>query len=268
MPNWVMNRLVIKGRDANKVANKILSKDTDKNKEYMDFNNIDKMPETLNIVCGSCTTPAAEYYLACLNPNQPDITSKYVKKVSEKEFAKIVKDVNKPNKERKIYGENIFGVQARDFDTLGSEKGYINYGKTIVENRINYGHSTWYEWGNAHWGVKWNASDSRVIRDKNKVTIHFETPWDGVSKLICKMAEQYKDLKITIDYDFSEEQVAYYEKHMRFEKGELVDGRFYEEESKEAYEHFMEIWGLEDQFRWDEEEGCYKAKWLDDDDDK
>lgn len=265
MPNWVMNRLVLKGKDAKTVADKILSKDTDhNNKEYMDFNNIDKMPESLNCVCGSCTVPALDYYLATINPDMPEYEGE---KLTPAKYKKYLKAINSTPSERQVKGVNEYGITPTDFDAIGNKESYLKYGKTIADNRANYGYSTWYEWSRAHWGVKWNASESRVERCTNEVTIYFETPWDGVSKLICKLAEQYKDLKVTIDYDFSEEQVAYYEKYMHFEKGELVDGCYYDEGSKEAYEHFMELWGLEGEFRWDEEEGRYVPSWEDNDND-
>ena len=262
MPNWVMNRIILTGKDAETVANKILSKDQDTGKEYMDFNNIDRMPESLNCICGSCTTPALEYYLTTINPDMPEYKGE---KLSKAKYTKYLKAVNSAGKERKVYGKNEFGVQPTDFDTFGGEKGYLTYGKTIADNRANYGCSTWYEWSRSHWGVKWNASESRVEHDDDEVIIYFETPWDGVPGLMYRLAQMCKDNQVVIDYDFSEEQMAFYERRMHFEAGEITDGCIYEDGSKEAYEHFMEIWGLEDQFRWDEEEGCYKAKWLDDD---
>lgn len=263
MPNWVMNRIILTGKDAETVANKILSKDAETGKEYMDFNNIEKMPESLNVVCGSCTTPALDYYLATINPDMPEYKGE---KLSKAKYTKYLKAVNSTKKERIVKGVNEFGVQPTDFETMGGEKGYLTYGKTIADNRVNYGCSTWYEWSNSHWGVKWNASESRVERcqDEDKVTIYFETPWDGVTKLMCKLAKMCKDDQVIIDYDFSEEQVAFYEKYMHFEHGELTNGCYYDEDSKEATEHYMEIWGLQDEFYWSEEEGCYKAKWLDD----
>lgn len=262
MPNWVMNRIILTGKDATTVANKILSKDTETGKEYMDFNNIDKMPESLNIVCGSCTIPALDYYLATINPDMPEYKGE---KLSKAKYTKYLKAINTVKKERIVKGINEYGVQPTDFETLGGEKGYLTYGKTIADNRANYGCSTWYEWAHEHWGVKWNASSSRVIRETDEdITIYFETPWDGVTRLICKLAEMCKDNQVIIDYDFSEEQIAFYDKYIRFEHGEVTDGCCYEPDSKEATEHFMEIWGLEDEFYWSEEEGCYKAKWLDD----
>ena len=138
MPNWVMNRLVLVGEDASKVANKILTKSVEDGREFMDFNNIDRMADSLNCICGSCTKPAADYYLAVINPAMTDLHEKKYPKVSKDEFEKMLKEVNKCREET-ILGANKFGVGEEDFKTFGGKDGYLDYGKTVVENRINYG---------------------------------------------------------------------------------------------------------------------------------
>ena len=256
MPKWVMNKLVLKGKEVGRVADEILSRDKDNGKEYMDFNNIIRMPDSLNIVCGSCTAPAAEYYLSSINPNNLDVSGE---KVSEKEYGKILDKINQCYGERKLFGRNEFGVNGEDFDTLGGREGYLNYGKTIIENRMNYGHSTWYEWSRENWGVKWNASSSRVQRDLNEVTIFFETPWEPVTQLMSKIGEKYKDIRL--EYDASEEQTAFYEKRMVMENGKITEGIVYEPDSKEAMEHFMKIWEVENEFVYDPLTDNYISKY-------
>ena len=264
MPNWVMNRLVLTGKRANELADKILSKDVETGKEYMNFNNIDRMPDTLNCVCGSCTAPAAEYYLTAINPTSTLKVRGY-KKVSEDEFAHMLSKINDCYGERKLYGTNEFGVQEDDFNTLGGKSSYLKYGKTIIENRMNYGASTWYEWSREHWGVKWNASSSRVSRGTNEVEIYFETPWDGVARLMAKAGTIIPEVELT--YDCSEEQTAYCEKYMKMKNGRVVDGKIYEPGSKEAVEHFMWLWGVEDEFVYDPKINNYRSRWDTSDDD-
>ena len=244
MPNWVMNKLVLTGKDANKVADRILSQDKETKKEYMNFNNIDKMPDTLNVICGSCTLPAADYYLAAINP---DSTVKHegYDKLGEREFLHTIEQANAcvGNGERRLSGKNEFGVTEADFSSFGGEKAYLKYGKIIVENRINFKASTWYEWSREHWGVKWNASESRVTRETDEVIIYFETPWNGVPGLMRTLGELVQQSDVTIDYDYSEEQEGYMDFHMKMKNGRLVDIRDYEMDSKEAIRHYNEIWG-------------------------
>jgi len=257
MPNWVMNRLVLKGKEAGRVADEILSKDKDSGKEFINFNNIKKMPDSLNIVCGSCTFAAAEYYLSSINPNNPNVKGE---KVSQEEYEKIIKKLNTYGRCREIGGEKEHEIEKSEYEIIGKREGYLNYGKTVVNNLIQYGAPTWYEWNMKHWGVKWNASDSRVQRDINEVTIQFETPWDGVMALMTKVGEKYKDVSLV--YDCSEEQVGLYEKKLVMEKGDVVFAKRYKEGSKEATEHYMEMWGLEHEFTYDPKIDNYRPKWL------
>ena len=213
MPNWVANKLVLTGKDANTLADMLMTTNKENGKEYVDFNNIEKMPETLNCVCGSCTAPAAEYYLATLNPNCLEVEGN---KMSTTDFEELLKKVNECTNfgEKVLSGKNTYGVEAEDFKTIGSKEQYLAYGKQIVDNRINYKASTWYEWSKEHWGVKWNASSSWIDRGLNQVTIYFETPWDAVRKLVNKFIMKNckeKNLKVDARYDYSEEQYGYYE---------------------------------------------------------
>lgn len=124
---------------------------------------------------------------------------------------------------------------------------------------MNYGHSTWYEWSRENWGVKWNASSSRVQRDLNEVTIYFETPWEPVTQLMSKIGEKYKEIRL--EYDASEEQTAFYEKRMVMENGKITEGIVYEPDSKEAMEHFMKIWEVENEFVYDPLTDNYVSKY-------
>lgn len=260
MPNWVMNKLVLTGKEAGRVADKILSRDKETGKEYMDFNNIDRMPDSLNCVCGSCTAPAAEYYLALLNPDEK-IGDVSVKKLTKTEYKKLLAKVNTCYGEKKLSGTNEFGVMSEDFDTLGGKEQYIRYGMQIVENRAKYGHSTWYEWSRDHWGVKWNASSSRVERDLDQVIIYFETPWEDVAQLMVKIGNSAPE--IDIEYDCSEEQIGYYEKKLKMNKGKIIGGYYYDPESKEAMKHGIELWEVEDCYRYNPETDNYESKWDD-----
>lgn len=259
MPNWVMNRLVLTGTKANEIADKILSKD-ENGKEFMNFNNIDRMPDSLNCVCGSPTIPAAEYYLALLNPDC-ELTDESVQKLNKAEYKALLDKVNNLIGERDLTGYNEHGVYGDDFDTLGGKQQFIAYGKQIVENRANYGHSTWYEWSNQHWGVKWNASSSRVSREKDEVEIYFETPWNGVPKVICAIGDMAKDIDVLIEYDYSEEQAGYLEFHAEIKHGHILKVKEYEEGSKAATKHYMKIWGYEDDFIYDPETDNYISRW-------
>lgn len=243
MPNWVKNILVLTGKDANALADKLLAKDTETGEYFVDFNKIDEMPESMECICGSCTAPAADYYLAAINPLMPEIAGK---KITIPEFHKMLKQVNNTTDsfEKELTGTNQFGVDEEDFKQFKDRNGYLKYGKQIVENRINYKASTWYQWSNTHWGVKWNASESYVDRGTDKITIHFETPWAAVRGLIHKfITEQNKDLKVKVKYDYSEEGYGFYEGYDEYTNGEFINSKRYKEESAAAKKHWTKCWG-------------------------
>lgn len=269
MPNWVMNRWVFSGNNARSIADEILSVDKESwnHKLYVDFNKVDKMPGSMDVVCGSLTTPACEYYLSSINPDCPEVAGD---KWSREDFKAYLEKVNANPNCRKLSGTNEFGVQERDFDTLGGGRGYLAYGKTIAENRANYGADTWYEWSRDHWGVKWNASDSKVQFEPQKATIWFKTPWDQPKKLmlqfIQKYSVKYPDTRIKMDW--SEEQLGeYLDGSLEAVNGEIESIKDYEQCSKEAQEHFMELWDMKSDFVYDPKTDKYKPCWEKDEDD-
>lgn len=246
MPNWVANKLVLTGKDANRVADMLMTINKENGKEFVDFNNIDRMPETLNCVCGSCTAPAADYYLSSINPDCLEVEGD---KISTKEFDELLTKVNECNYlygEPLLSGKNKYGVEAADFKTIGSKDKYLAYGKQIVDNRINYKASTWYEWSRAHWGVKWNASSSWIDRGLNEATIYFETPWQDVRRLMRRfITEKCKDLGLKVDarYDYSEEEYGYYEGYDVYKDGVYTNSKQYAEDGKAAKKHWHDTWG-------------------------
>ena len=75
-------------------------------------------------------------------------------------------------------------------------------------NKEIFGHTTWYGWCREKWGVKWNASDSKVgetvkmrSRDLYRVNIYFETAWDIPRGVYEEIAKQHPELKFSITID-------------------------------------------------------------------
>lgn len=68
-----------------------------------------------------------------------------------------------------------------DLAALGRIR-YINY--------LKYGHTDWYDWRNANWGVKWNAVYPEVKTGDSFVSYGFGTPWnmpDGIFRAFEKL---------------------------------------------------------------------------------
>ena len=72
---------------------------------------------------------------------------------------------------------------------------FKKYGKQVCDNRIKYGHETWYEWSYDKWGTKWNACDNVIERKENEVCINFNTAWNPVTKLMKKIGRDNKGIR-------------------------------------------------------------------------
>ena len=68
----------------------------------------------------------------------------------------------------------------------------------------------------------------------------------------------YPELKVT--HDYAEEQVAYYCGKLEYENGKLISRNDYEEDSKEAYEMYFELWGCEDEYVFNPKLNTYVSK--------
>lgn len=65
-----------------------------------------------------------------------------------------------------------------------------------------YGHSDWYNWQIANWGVKWDNSDGAHLTRENKKTAHydFDSPWGPPDIFIKSVAKLYPKLKFVLEY--------------------------------------------------------------------
>lgn len=162
MPNYVANRLVIKG------LSKMDLFITDKNgKRHFDFNKLIKMPRSLEMQDGSMTDKAVAAALQ-------KICRLYFKehRWSDKDVTVLVK-------------ERFFKEEERE--------KYEKEGYKYILNMIKYGYPTWYGWRYANWNTKWNASDTVFVNDDE---IRFDTAWANPEPVIKKIAEKYPGIEI------------------------------------------------------------------------
>lgn len=92
-----------------------------------------------------------------------------------------------------VYGGNFTVVSG---DGTGVSKGpkscadLAALGRIRYTNYLQYGHTNWYEWRNANWGVKWNAVYPEVETGDDFVSYGFGTPWcvpDGIVRALEKL---------------------------------------------------------------------------------
>ena len=61
----------------------------------------------------------------------------------------------------------------------------------------------------------------------------------------------------TFYYEFAEEQAGYYAGAATYFSGEDIYGEVFDEYSKDAYEMYFDLWGGEEEYKFDEKSGTY-----------
>lgn len=210
MANLVTNEIVFHG-DEQKVQD--ILRDIQMDAEgpgSLDFNKVIPMPPSLNIESGTQTINGLQVYRA------------YIGELAKKPS----KDADTAQQLKEQYREQ-FG---QDTFNLG-EKAYINLQL--------YGHTTWYEWSNAHWGTKWNAYEFSGCAERG--VVRFCTAWWAPHPVIEKLAERYPEM--TLIHRWADEDIGQNCGERIYRTGVLVQQHIPLNGSKEAYELAAEVQG-------------------------
>lgn len=259
MPNHVSNILEFEGDnlEIKKLYENIKCEEEDLGS--IDFNKIIPMPKDLEIVSGSDTIKGIELYLTYLNPivtyfgDSSYEVNKFNKLLKGLNAEKLFYNYNHNMKEDEI--NNLKTKEKENFDYI------FDLGKKAVNNYLNYGATTWYEWSIKNWGTKWNAYHfGCYIPEDNK--LFFDTAWSNASPVIQKLSEMYP--KILFKYRWADEDIGNNTGRVEYLAGKEQNLFIPDAQSKIAYEMAIEILGLDaDEFLYyDEKEGRYK--WKDD----
>ena len=162
MPNWCRNTIIVDKKYHNLILNK---------EGKVDFNVILPMPEELGVQCGGSNSRDIYMYLSEKNsvahstvlemPQAKAMTASLFTSSLEKEAERALKKV-------------MDLITKNNNSTVSEEvNNSYNEGKKLVNNYMNHGCTTWYEWCCRTWGTKWNADTSSVSDNE----IVFYTPW-------------------------------------------------------------------------------------------
>ena len=168
MPNYVMHNVTIKGsvETISKVTNQIINtKDNNGDVVPFSFQTIIPRPVSLDIPSSSEVERGIDY----LNGDEA------VRMKIKEQYATY------PDGENRL-------------------KECIRLAKIALDNIKKYGHKNWYDWNLANWGTKWDVCNPSVQTTNNEITLKFETAWSTPEPIFKKLAEQYPDLMIDIDY--------------------------------------------------------------------
>lgn len=240
MPNWVKNIVHIEG-PAEEIARAIEFM-RDKNPEHsnrIDFNNVIPMPERLNIVSGGYDRQYVALYLKTLDPadihrlrralvERPisyygDYLNKYAESfrmsVSEEQLNWM-----------RSYWQNEYAVV--------SPTSMEDVGKAYIDNILEYGHDTWYEWCIYNWGTKWNAREC-VIGDDY---LEFETAWSAPTPVITELSQRFPEL--IFHHEWADENLGFNCGKQEVKNG-LVILKCHFESDEAAHEFACMLWGYD-----------------------
>lgn len=227
MPNYVTNTLKLKGteEDIKQLLYSVSSVTVENGKTYnscLDFNQILKMPEELNVTSGSITGNSIAIYLAEV----------------ENDFTKLNEVTNREWKNEDgvlLTNEEIIWKLKNEFGATAE------VGKKYIDNYNKYGAYTWYEWRNANWGTKWNAIDSSY--DNETKTITFDTAWSGVLDLIVLLSK--RNPNIVMEYKYADENVGVGTGTFTISEGKIIKENRPRPLSKDAFYISWEVLGYD-----------------------
>lgn len=94
----------------------------------------------------------------------------------------------------------------------------------------------WYNWNNAHWGVKWDACLVDMERHEGIITYYFESPWGPpYEDMMLELSEKFPTIAFTHSYTEEQGWGGEYE----FQNGEISEGK--EWDIPESHAEHVEI---------------------------
>lgn len=220
MPNWVQNSISLSGdeRDIETVLSLVKSEESE-----FDFDKIIPMPKELNISSSSDN----ELAIICYLSNKLTIPFEQLDGC----YLKHVTNMFDNNWAKTLYDERLPG-RKENFDEL------YELGKTCCENIRKYGYVDWYNWRIDNWGTKWHASDIYV----NHNIISFQTAWSVPDPILEAFAYICDKHNVTFEGEYADEDRGHNTGHISSENGITA----HENESHEALETYINLWGESD----------------------
>lgn len=241
MPNWVKNIVHIEG-PADDIAN-ALNLMRDKSVEGdIDFNNVVPMPDRLSITAGGGDKYYVALYLKSLDKieinrlqdalhNHPtSFYGTYLKKYADSfTIANGFMDI--PEGNLTWMKEQL----DRDYKNI-SPTSMEDVGKAYIDNILEYGADTWYDWCIENWGTKWDACECKIGDDY----LEFETAWDAPFPIIEELSRRFP--KLTFSHEYADEDLGSNCGQLTFKNGGVVETRAFDSDD-EAYEFACMMWG-------------------------
>jgi hypothetical protein len=216
----------------------------------IDFNKLIPMPESLNMTSGSIESDTICLYLTSINP---DVSYLGTEKVSSDRFLEINNEVKAI---QKYHEYNIKMTEVKIKDTVNGvmkwpeyegesfeevQSSLVEMGKQYLNNVLEYGSTTWYDWRISQWNTKWAGFDFDEYEGGN--TIAFSTAWSPPTPIIEKLSELYPE--VIINHQWADEDLGYNVGEAEYNENEQVSLYIPTGGSREAYEMAASIQGFD-----------------------
>jgi|GEM_PF-607275 len=254
MPNWVKNKVIVgQPKYIDEIRAAHATKGSDGTEECFDFNTVIPMPREMNIEFGSRSDDGLCLYATELDP-RADYLGARENKLSPREMEQFRRKFNG----RLLVSEDFF-LSKEQVDDLRRKYGkdfakIIALGKQMSDNVDKYGAMNWYEWSIKNWGTKWNSADT----EWNDTSFTFDTAWDPATPVIVEMSKMHPDIRMAFLY--SDENIGSHTGYMLLTGGRIDKEGSFPDQSPDAYKEAFDLWGCEDEYRFNEETGTYERK--------
>jgi len=242
MPNHVTNIITFKNQKAFDLFKEmcVSAPSVEGGDEVFDFNKIIPMPKELGIECSSDLGDGIELILRDLRRSGLPGTKKTIEKVIDAMSKQVFPRYQGLSDE--ALDEIAERRKARgDYDKL------IDLGKKAIQNILDYGCCSWYQWAVENWGTKWNSYNYRDNPDE--LLVFFQTAWSTPVPIIYELSEMIPNGIESVE--FADEDVGhncgYYDyKYHNCRVEYLEDG------SDAAFDLAIRVQGDEDLYEKDE----------------
>lgn len=197
MPNHVINRLEFECPEERlkEILSAICYDDSSEAEQTgigtIDFNKITPMPPSLDIESGSSTDRGINLYLTSVNPS---VRYYGKEKMDPVAFTSLVERLN-GSRSFLRHNAALTPEEIQNATLYHSEGELLQLGKTAVENLMQYGATTWYDWRTRGdtWNTKWNSYNAYDYNGGNEIC--FQTAWSAPHPIIEKLSSMTRRQK-------------------------------------------------------------------------
>lgn len=250
MPNWVRNRVKIEG-NFDIIKERLCGEEHFDGEEVeyneFDFNKIIPIPKTMGITSGGNDKIAIQYAISKKSPKErlelkklleskkTSFYGNYYKKVYGSKVSKELMEKERDLFENKTLKEIDNHFEKIDYKELGIES-FEDLGNTYINNIIQYGCDSWYDWCCKNWGTKWNSGGALIVDDN---TYEFETAWSTPYNVLVELSKQFPNSRISVDY--ADEDIGNNCGSYILENGNLIDEYYGDDDFA------LDLWGYDEE---------------------